>query len=172
MLMNADEERSFRDFVAARGPALMRLGYVLTGGDQHAAEDLVQSALSKALPRWGRIETPEAYVRQAMYRHQVSWWRRPTNRNEAAYADPPEVHAPDHSSATDLRLVLRQALGTLTQRQRTVLVLRYLEDMSERDVAEALGVTVGTVRSTAFRSLAQLRERTPALADLLEGASR
>jgi RNA polymerase sigma-70 factor (sigma-E family) len=172
--MDADEERSFRDFVAARGPALMRLGYLLTGGDQHAAEDLVQSALSRAVPRWGRIETPEAYVRQAMYRHQVSWWRRPTNRNEAAYADPPEVHAPDHSGASDLRVVLRQALATLTQRQRTVLVLRYLEDMSERDVAEALGVTVGTVRSTAHRSLALLRERTPALADLLlpEGASR
>src|SRR3954465_2460602 len=62
--MNADEERSFRDFVAARGPALMRLGYLLTGGDQHAAEDLVQSALGKALPRWGGIEAPEAYLRR------------------------------------------------------------------------------------------------------------
>ena len=82
--MNADEERSFRDFVVARGPALMRLGYLLTGGDQHAAEDLVQSALGKALPRWGGIEAPEAYVRQAMYRHQISWWRRPSNRNETA----------------------------------------------------------------------------------------
>jgi RNA polymerase sigma-70 factor (sigma-E family) len=164
--MDADEERSFRDFVAARGPALMRLGYLLTGGDQHAAEDLVQSALSRAVPRWGRIETPEAYVRQAMYRHQVSWWRRPSNRNEAAHAVLPESPTPDQTGTVDLRLALREALSTLTHRQRAVLVLRYLEDMSERDVAEALGVTVGTVRSTAHRSLARLRERTPALSDL------
>jgi RNA polymerase sigma-70 factor (sigma-E family) len=164
--MDADEERSFRDFVAARGPALMRLGYLLTGGDQHAAEDLVQSALSHAVPRWGRIETPEAYVRQAMYRHQVSWWRRPSNRNEAAHAELPESPTPDPTTAVDLRLALREALATLTHKQRAVLVLRYLEDMSERDVAEALGVTVGTVRSTAHRSLALLRARTPALADL------
>jgi RNA polymerase sigma-70 factor (sigma-E family) len=166
--MDADEERSFRDFVAARGPALMRLGYLLTGGDQHAAEDLVQSALSRAVPRWGRIETPEAYVRQAMYRHQVSWWRRPSNRNERAHphADLPESPTPDQTGTVDLRLALRQALSTLTPRQRAVLVMRYLEDMSERDVAEALGVTVGTVRSTAHRSLALLRERTPALTDL------
>ncbi len=121
--MDADEERSFRDFVAARGPALMRLGYLLTGGDQHAAEDLVQSALSRAVPRWSRIETPEAYVRQAMYRHQVSWWRRPSNRNERAHPhdDLPESPTPDQT---------------------------------------------GTVRSTAHRSLALLRERTPALTDL------
>ncbi len=164
--MDAEEERSFRDFVAARGPALMRLGFLLTGGDQHAAEDLVQSALSKAVPRWSQVETPEAYVRQAMYRHQVSWWRRPSNRNERACAELPESPAPDQTSTVDLRLALRQALAMLTHRQRAVLVLRYLEDMSERDVAEVLGVTVGTVRSTAHRSLAVLRERTPALADL------
>ncbi len=164
--MDADEERSFRDFVAARGPALIRLGYVITGGDQHAAEDLVQSALSKAVPRWGQIDSPEAYVRQAMYRHRVSWWRRPSNRNETAHAELPEVQTPDPTGAVDLRLVLRQALATLTRRQRTVLVLRYLEDLSEREVADALGVSVGTVRSTAHRSLALLRERNPALTDL------
>ena len=164
--MNADEERSFCDFVVARGPALMRLGYLLTGGDQHAAEDLVQSALGKALPRWGGIEAPEAYVRRAMYRHQVSWWRRPSNRNETAHAVLPESAAPDHTGSVDLRMALRAALSTLTHRQRAVLVLRYLEDMSERDVAEALGVTVGTVRSTAHRALAQLRTRTPGLTDL------
>ena len=69
---------------------------------------------------------------------------------------------PDHTGTVDLRMALRwRALSTLTHRQRAVLVLRYLEDMSERDVAEALGGTVGTVRSTAHRALAQLRTRTP-----------
>jgi len=98
----------------------------------------------------------------------VSWWRRPSNRNERVHPhdDLPESPTPDQTGTVDLRLALRQALSTLTHRQRTVLVLRYLEDMSERDVAEALGVTVGTVRSTAHRSLALLRERTPALTDL------
>lgn len=163
--MDADEERRFREFVAARGPALMRLGYLLTGGDQHAAEDLVQSALSKVVPRWSRVESPEAYVRQAMYRQQISWWRRPTNRNETVQAELPDAATDDHGPGVDLRLLLRQALATLSQRQRTVLVLRYLEDMSERDVADALGVSVGTVRSTAHRSLALLRERVPALSD-------
>jgi RNA polymerase sigma-70 factor (sigma-E family) len=162
--VNDDEDSSFRDFVAARGPALMRLGYLLTGGDQHAAEDLVQSALSKVVPRWGSIESPEAYVRQAMYRHQVSWWRRPSNR-EAAHAEVPDTPSPDGTGTVDLRLALRAALATLTLRQRAVLVLRYLEDMSEREVAETLGISVGTVRSTAHRSLALLRERTPALSD-------
>jgi len=126
----------------------------------------VQSALGKALPRWGGIEAPEAYVRQVMYRHQVSWRRRPSNRNETATAVLPELAAPDHTGSVDLRLALRAALSTLTNRQRAVLVLRYLEDMSERDVAEALGVTIGTVRSTAHRALARLRARTPGLTDL------
>ncbi len=172
--MDADEERSFRDFVAARSPSLMRLGYLLTGGDQHAAEDLLQSALSKAVPRWGRIESPEAYVRQAMYRHRVSWWRRPGNRHETLRAELPEVHTEDATSGVDLQLALREALATLTRRQRAVLVLRYLEDRSEREVAEALGVSVGTVRSTAHRALARLRERAPALAgeDHIEGVVR
>ena len=78
----------------------------------------------------------------------------------------PELPAPDHTGTVDLRMALRAALSTLTHRQRAVLVLRYLEDMSERDVAEALGVTVGTVRSTAHRALAQLRTRTPGLTNL------
>lgn len=163
--MNFDEERSFNDFVVARGPALIRLGYLLTGGDQHAAEDLVQSALGKAVPRWGRIESPEAYVRQAMYRHQVSWWRRPSNRNESAHAALPETPTLDRTDIVDLRLALRSALATLTHRQRSVLVLRYVEDMHERDVAEMLGVSIGTVRSTAHRSLALLRMRAPELTD-------
>lgn len=164
--MNADDERNFRNFVSARGPALMRLGYLLTGGDQHAAEDLVQSALSKAVPRWSRIESPESYIRQAMYRQQISWWRRPAHRRETVHAELPERAGPDVTGTVDLRLALREALGTLTPRQRTVLVLRYLEDMSEREVAEVLGVTVGTVRSTAHRSLALLRRTAPALVGL------
>jgi RNA polymerase sigma-70 factor (sigma-E family) len=163
--VDAEQERSFREFVTARGPALMRLGYLLTGGDQHAAEDLVQSALSKAVGQWSRVETPEAYVRQAMYRQQVSRWRRGGSRVERITGSVPDRPVPDAAGQVDLRLALRAALATLTPRQRAVLVLRYVEDLPERDVADLLGISVGTVRSTAHRSLALLRRRHPTLTD-------
>jgi RNA polymerase sigma-70 factor (sigma-E family) len=163
--VDAEQERSFREFVTARGPALMRLGYLLTGGDQHAAEDLVQSALSKAVGHWARVETPEAYVRQAMYRQQVSRWRQGRSRVERITDSVPDRSVPDAAGQVDLRLALRAALATLTSRQRAVLVLRYVEDLPERDVADLLGVSVGTVRSTAHRSLALLRRRHPTLTD-------
>jgi DNA-directed RNA polymerase specialized sigma24 family protein len=86
VIVDAAEERRFREFVSARSPALMRLAYLLTGGDQHAAEDLLQTALARTVTRWRSVEAPEAYVRQAMYRQQVSWWRR---RRETVVAEPP-----------------------------------------------------------------------------------
>jgi DNA-directed RNA polymerase specialized sigma24 family protein len=70
----------FAEFVAGRSAELLRLAYVLTAG-RHAAEDLLQSALARAAARWGRIHgAPEGYVRQIMYREQVSWWRRRARR--------------------------------------------------------------------------------------------
>lgn len=161
--MDAEQERRFREFVSARSLALMRLGYLLTGGDQHAAEDLVQTALSKAVTRWSTIDAPEAYVRQVMYRHQVSWWRTGRARRESPQADLPDVAQRDSTGTTDLRLLLRAALARLTPRQRAVLVLRYVEDLPDREVAGLLGISVGTVRSTAHRSLARLREIAPEL---------
>ncbi|MCK2213866.1 SigE family RNA polymerase sigma factor [Actinomadura sp. ATCC 31491] len=145
----------------------MRLGFLLTGGDQHAAEDLVQHALAKLATRWRRVAAPEAYARQTMYRQQVSWWRTSTRRGEVVLADPPEAAARDLNHQSELRLVLRAALARLTARQRAVLVLRYFEDLPEQDVARALGCSVGTVRSTAHRSLARLREIAPELAQEL-----
>ncbi|MER5420730.1 SigE family RNA polymerase sigma factor [Streptosporangium roseum] len=158
--MDAAEERRFREFVSARSPALMRLAYLLTGGDQHAAEDLLQTALARTVARWRSVEAPEAYVRQAMYRQQVSWWRR---RRETVVAEPPGRALADGTHGTDLRIDMRRALARLTARQRAVLVLRYYEDLPEAEVAGILGCSVGTVRSTAHRSLARLRELAPEL---------
>ncbi len=169
--MDAADERRFREFVSEASPALMRLGFLLTGGDQHSAEDLVQTALAKALTKWSRIDDPEAYVRQIMYRQQISWWRLHRRRRETVVADPPERAAGDGFSPTELRLALRQALARLTPRQRAVLVLRYLEDLSEAEVARILGCSVGTVRSTTHRSLARLRGNAPELADFRLSAS-
>ncbi|UXY26835.1 SigE family RNA polymerase sigma factor [Streptomyces sp. HUAS TT20] len=162
--MDAQAAKSFREFVAGRSTALLRTAVLLTGGDRHAAEDLLQNALVKAAGRWQRIDEPEAYVRQILYRQQVSRWRLKWRRREVTVAEPPEAgHAPDGSNAAELRLVLRAALSRLTARQRTVLVLRYFEDLPEADVARILGCSVGTVRSTTHRSLARLRALAPEL---------
>jgi RNA polymerase sigma-70 factor (sigma-E family) len=150
------ERREFAEFVAARSGALIRLAYVLTA-DQHAAEDLLQTALTRAAARWGRIHTaPEAYVRQILFREQVSWWRRRARRREITMADPPEQAAIPVASA-ETRLDLQEALRALPAGKRAVLVLRYLEDLPEAQVADILGCSVGTVRSQAHKAITQLR---------------
>ncbi|MFC4011928.1 SigE family RNA polymerase sigma factor [Nonomuraea purpurea] len=169
--MDAAEEQRFREFVTDRSPALMRLGFLLTGGDQHAAEDLVQTALAKLVTKWRTVDAPEAYAKQIMYRQQISWWRAGRRRVELVRTQAPEPEERDRHHQSELRLVLRAALSRLTARQRTVLVLRYFEDLPEREVAQVLGCSVGTVRSTTHRSLARLREVAPELADELEAVT-
>jgi RNA polymerase sigma-70 factor (sigma-E family) len=159
-------ERQFREFVEARSGPLMGLAHVLTGGDRHAAEDLLQIALARTAARWTKVEHPETYVRRVMYHQQVSFWRLKWLRREVGVAEPPERVRPDEASAVDLKVTVREALTRLTPRQRAVLVLRFFEDLPERDVAELLGCSVGTVRSTTHRSLARLRRLAPELRDL------
>ncbi|MEU7580690.1 SigE family RNA polymerase sigma factor [Streptomyces sp. NPDC041068] len=165
--MDAEGETRFREFVETRSSALLKTAVLLSGGDRHAAEDLLQSALVKAAGRWQRIDEPEAYVRRILYRQQVSRWRLKWPRRELAVAEPPEsADSKDGASAAELRIMMRGALAKLTARQRTVLVLRYFEDLPEADVARILGCSVGTVRSTTHRSLAKLRALAPELASL------
>ncbi|MEU3731592.1 SigE family RNA polymerase sigma factor [Streptomyces sp. NPDC033538] len=163
--MDPQDQEGFRDYVDARWSTLLRLANLLTGGDRHEAEDLVQIALMKALGRWRHIEDPDGYVRKVMYRQQISRWRLRRPHREVTFAAPPEDHGvADGTSDADLRITVRQALARLTPRQRTMLVLRYFEDLSETEVASALGCSVGTVRSTTHRSLARLRGLAPELA--------
>ncbi|BCL31473.1 SigE family RNA polymerase sigma factor [Streptomyces aurantiacus] len=170
--MDAQGHEAFREFVENRSSALLKTAVLLSGGDRHAAEDLLQNALVKAAGRWQRIDEPEAYVRQILYRQQVSRWRLKWRRRELTVAEPPEATGgatgggADASAATELRILMRGALARLTARQRTVLVLRYFEDLPEADVARILGCSVGTVRSTTHRSLARLRSLAPELAAL------
>src|SRR5689334_4824770 len=169
--MDAEAQDSFREFVEHRSSALLKTAVLLSGGDRHTAEDLLQNALIKAAGRWHRIDEPEAYVRQILYRQQVSRWRLKWRRRELSVAVTPEAGSgrgpgADATSAAELRLVMRGALARLTARQRTVLVLRYFEDLPESDVARILGCSVGTVRSTTHRSLARLRALAPELAAL------
>ncbi|MFC6083939.1 SigE family RNA polymerase sigma factor [Sphaerisporangium aureirubrum] len=166
MIVDVANERRFREFVASRSPALMRLGYLLTGGDQHAAEDLLQTVLIRTAARWTRIDDPEPYVRRAMYRQQVSWWRLAARRRETVVPEAPDIPARDDMNAAELKLVLRHALARLTARQRAALVLRFFADLPEGEVAQVMGCSVGTVRSTVHRSLARLRVLAPELAEL------
>ena len=154
--MNERDRREFGEFAAARSGALMGLAYVLTA-NQHAAEDLLQTALTRAAARWGRIHgAPEAYVRQIMYREQISSWRRRARRRETTMADPPD-QAVVADTGAEARVILQEALRALPAGKRAVLVLRYLEDLPEAQVASILGCSVGTVRSQTSKAITQLR---------------
>jgi RNA polymerase sigma-70 factor (sigma-E family) len=161
--VDSNAEDKFREFVAARSMALIRTAYVLTGDQQHA-EDLVQTALTKLAARWHKVTDPEAYTRRILYHEQVSWWRR-KRVGEHAVPDPPDRGLADGSGEVIDRLDVRRALFRLAPRQRAVLVLRFYEDMSERQIAELLGCGVGTVRSQTSRGLARLRQLAPELSD-------
>ncbi len=161
--MDEGVRQDFTEFVAARSAELLRLAYVLTA-DRHAAEDLLQNSLIKAAAHWGRIHSsPEAYVRRIMYREQVSQWRWRARRPETAMAEVPEPPEPDQAGAVEARLDLKDALLALPPRKRAVLVLRYLEDLPEAQVASILGCSVGTVRSQTHKAIAQLKSAWPTL---------
>ena len=161
----------FTAFVNERGAALLRVAYALAG-NQHAAEDLLQNALAKAYARWPRIRgDAEPYVKRILYHDQVSGWRRRSRRAEVPVAELPDRAAVgDSGDATDLRLLLREALRALPPRQRAVLTLRYLEDLSVEQTAALLGCRAGTVASQSAKALARLRQLVPGLDELTSRA--
>jgi RNA polymerase sigma-70 factor (sigma-E family) len=156
---------TFEAFVAHRTPALLRTAYLLTG-DQAAAEDLVQTAMVKVSTRWTKIcsrGSPEPYVRRVMYREHVTAWRRVGAHESAGLDDRTDDALPDPAADVALRLTIEQALQRLGRRQRAVIVLRYYDDLPEAAVAEALGCSVGTVRSQTSKALARLRQIVPSM---------
>ncbi|MDH2413784.1 SigE family RNA polymerase sigma factor [Nocardioides sp. CER19] len=150
------DEAEFDDFVVARSQALIRSAYLLVQ-DGGLAEDLVQTALTKAWFVWSRIEDPEAYVRRIMTTTATSWWRRRWVRETPA--ELPLANAPAAAEIEDLAegQDVWNALGRLPRRQRAVVVLRYVEDRTEADTAHLLGCSIGTVKSQCSKALAKLR---------------
>ena len=145
--------------VAERGNALLASAVLLTGS-RAAGEDLLQAALERLMRSWGRVsEDRERYLRRTMYHLAVDQWRRRGRRPEVVLSHEP-ASAADATEALDLRDALSRALNDLPPRQRAVLVLRYWEQLSEAEAADVLGCSVGTVKSTASRGLARLRELT------------
>lgn len=166
------DEAAFRGFVHARYDALSRTAYLLTG-DRHLAEDLVQTALYKAARVWSRIDgDPEPYVRRILYNENISRWRR-RRVVEVPTEHPPRSvssNVPDEAGDVSLRVTLADALRRLTVKQRTVLVLRFFEDLSESQTASVMGVSVGTVKSQTRHSLDRLRNLAPELAELVDAS--
>jgi RNA polymerase sigma-70 factor (sigma-E family) len=159
-------DEDFTAFVLARSGRLVHFARMLCG-DAGLAEDLVQTALEKAYLRWDRIELgdPFAYVRQAVVNQHLSWvrrrlWReRPSGSTaeldeQAGYSLP---YADDPTAGVEHRIAIAGALATLTRRERAVVVLRFVEDLTEAQTAATLGIAVGTVKSANARALQKLR---------------
>lgn len=150
-----ETDDGFDAFVAARGDALWRSAWLLTG-DHQLAEDLVQTALAKSWRAWSRVGADgfEPYLRRVMFTTYAAWWRRKW-RGEQPTAALPE--SAGRTVDADAKHDLVAALATLPRGQRAVVVLRYFEDLTEQQTADVLGVSVGTVKSQASRALTALR---------------
>lgn len=167
----AGGDDSFERFVRARWPALVRSAYLLSL-DEGRAEDLVQVALVKLWPHWERVrdENPDGYVRRILVTTAVSAGRRRWAREYPGRVEPPGS-VDDPSGGIAEKDLLGRALAGLPIRQRAVIVLRYGEDLSEREVAELMGCSVGSVKSQASRGLRRLREMPSLRSEGLVGES-
>jgi RNA polymerase sigma-70 factor (sigma-E family) len=156
----ASETDGYAALVAARAPALLRLAVMLTG-DRVEAEDLLQSTLARTQRHADRIAAmgaPAAYLRKAMVHEHLSGVRRLGRRVRTTSLADHDVAA-DASTSVEQRDATWRLLATLPRQQRAVLVLRFYEDLPDREIAETLGCSEPTVRSNASRALATLRIR-------------
>ncbi|WP_327353856.1 SigE family RNA polymerase sigma factor [Streptomyces sp. NBC_01304] len=153
-------EAEFTAYVQERRASLYATAYHLTG-DRFEAEDLLQSALFSTYRAWDRISDKAAvggYLRRTMTNLHISAWRR-RKLNEYPTEELPETAGDtDAMRGTELRAVLWQALTRLPELQRTMLVLRYYEGRTDPEIADILDISVGTVKSSIWRSLRRLRE--------------
>ncbi|MEU1516912.1 SigE family RNA polymerase sigma factor [Streptomyces sp. NPDC005811] len=171
-------DSEFQAFVIGRWPRLMRTAFLLTG-EQHAAEDLVQTTLEQVYVAWRRVasaDEPEAYVRRVMINAHARRYRRRLREFLAPKGDDPgpahEVaDTGDRIAQADDRHALLKALAELPPRQREAVVLRYWEDLTETQTATAMGCSVGAVKSNAAKGIAKLRA-IPALADMVTYGGR
>ncbi|MEU6237601.1 SigE family RNA polymerase sigma factor [Kitasatospora sp. NPDC047058] len=155
--MKSAQEDEYVEFVAARAKALYRSAYVLSVGDRHLAEDLVQETLSRVYVHWNRVagaDNPAAYAQTVLVRTFLSLRRR-RSTGERPVGSMPDTGASGPDTA--LRLTLLDALGQLPPRDRAVLLLRYWEDRSIEETAQMLRLSSSAVRSQGTRALARVR---------------
>ncbi|GAB3990583.1 SigE family RNA polymerase sigma factor [Actinoallomurus acanthiterrae] len=150
------KDLTYAAFVEAAWSRHLGVATLLTG-NPHQAEELLQDCLVKLYVRWRRVAAgdPDAYLRRMLVNGNVSWWRR--RRRELLTAQTPDRIDPA-SAPREPNEELRRALLALSHQQRTIVVLRYFEDLTEKSVAAALGCTVGTVKNQHHRAIRRLRE--------------
>ena len=169
-MRHPDRDAEFSAFVLMHGVSLQRFAFLVCG-NRNSAEDLVQTGLLQLLGSWSRVRDPDArnaYVRRTIINHQRSLWRRRAS-TDVLTDTVPESAVLDPYTASDRRQDLNEVLQRLPVRQRAVVILRFYEDMSEAQVAELLGCSIGTVKSQTSRALAKLRTH---LDDPTGGVSR
>lgn len=156
--MRATQEAEYDEFFASRAPQMRRTAYLILH-DWHAAEDAVQNAFVQLYLAWPRIrpETIDGYARRTLVNAAISLTRK--NRRERLTAEAPDRAAPPTVELPELTSALRE----LPASQRAIVALRFLEDLPVREVAEALGIAEGTVKSQTARALQTLRRVVPAL---------
>ena len=157
--MTNERDDQFHAFVVARRAGMVRTATLLTAGDPHLAEDLVQSTLTKlyvAWPAFRRADNPDGYVRRVMVNALTDERRRLWRRRERPVAELPDRPLPEHDGDADSRL--RAALRDLPSRMRAAVVFRYFYDLDIADTADALGCSQGTVQSQTSRALDRLRD--------------
>lgn len=158
--MPQESHAEFAAYAEASWPRLVRTAHMLTG-DFHEAEDLVQTTLAKVYGRWSRVPHDEvdAYVRRSLINNNLSRVRKRRVAHLLTPWLPETAHRAHrgHAEHVEQRTALLQALGTLSPRQRAVMVLRFWEDLSEPAVAEVLNCSLGTVKTHTRRGLAALR---------------
>jgi len=153
-----DLQVDFDAFVIGSSGRLLRVAQLLTG-DHGRAEDLVQDAYARAFLRWDKIraDDPWAYVRRSVVNGYTDWWRRRPWREQPTDLLPEPTTQPDPTTGVADRDALMLALAQLTRRERAVVVLRFYQDLSEAQIADALGIAPGTVKSTNLRAMRKLR---------------
>ena len=162
--------QDFDEFFTGTARSLLRAAYALTG-DRGAAEDLVQEVFERLYVAWPRVDDPSAYARRALVNRGTNRWRHRSRHPETTLTDAHHGAVGDASAISDDRDALIRVLALLPARQRAVIVLRYLEDLSEVEVAQALSCSVGTVKSQASRALARLRDLLTATPETPTSAS-
>ena len=154
-----DADAEFAAFVRAASPELGRVAWYLCG-DPVRAEDLLQHALLRTYLAWGRVHDgdPVAYTRRILANARIDTWRKDRRETLTAPLAMPDAATGDGAEARAERDHLSRALRALPTQQRRVVVLRHLVGLSEAETAAELGVSLGTVKSTASRGLARLRD--------------
>jgi RNA polymerase sigma-70 factor (sigma-E family) len=151
---------NFDEFAAAHSAGLIKLG-LMVSGDRGRAEDAAQEALVRVYQRWSRLDDPLAYARRIVVNAARDDWRR-AERAVRAHDDAGRLAQFDEVDDAEASFVERDALlaalAALPHRQRAVIVLRYLSELTEAETATVLEISVGTVKSQAFDALARLRK--------------